>query len=279
MKLQSLRPALFACLTFLVFAGPVRPSAAGTIEGVIKGGHGEAISGAGLLLYDVVDKEQKPRLAISSSKGDFQFRVDDGPRLYRLVAYAEGKAWERFVTYPVKEARVEMNVAEKWHETKSADRVWTLISMLISFFLGLASREVLDRISKGRAQKSIASMYEKSVMAFENEYAKIRDLEQYNISAYSAFLAKFEELRENVKALVSYAWAVEKIKPEFFSYLQDKLSKIQEMGTTFPFDKEAAHEEKLSFLKKHHDRDHWSPQTEEHERFDRLLGEIRDIPR
>ncbi|MGD2127065.1 MAG: hypothetical protein PVG99_13355 [Desulfobacteraceae bacterium] len=277
MRLESLRPAMVICLAFLVFALQAGASDAGTIEGVVKGDDGEVISGVALLLYDVIEGEKAPEFTISGNKGDFQFPVDDQPRLYRLIAYTEAKSWDRYVTYGGKEVPIEMEVGEKWYRTKSADRVWTLISMLFSFFLGLVSREVLDRINKGRAQKSIASMYEKSVIAFTNEYAKTKDITEYKESTYSAFLAKFIELRENVKALVSYSWAVEKIRPEFFSDLQDKLSKIQEMETTVPFDEALDHEEKLIFLKDHHDERSWPPDVDEHERFKRLLEELRKI--
>lgn len=275
MRQENLFKAALISACILLFIWPRSFTLAGEMEGVVKSADGKGIPGVALLLYDVINEKEKPQFTISEKKGEFHFCVMDQPRLYRVVAYCDGKTWEKPVTYRGQSADVDITVGEKWYETKWADRSWTFLTMLLTFFVGLFSREVGEWVRKQKVQRTIVSMYEKSILDFLNEYSKTKDITQYDESTYSAFYAKFVRLKENIKSLSSYAWAAEKIHPEFFKEIQDRLSSIHEMETTIPFDKKEKYTDKLIFLKKHHSEGNWPPHAKEHEQFQGLLNKLR----
>jgi hypothetical protein len=278
MRLENFFKAAFLTIFFFLFYCPTFNALAGVIKGHVKDKQGKnAIPQASLILYNVTNKTDKPKMTISDSNGDFHFNVEDQSREYRLVVYSSGETREKSIDYRGQETGFEIKLGKKWYETEWFDKFLTFASFLGSFFLGLFSREITGWIRKCKTQNNITSIYLKSIEDFINEYRKTKDITITKDSepVYSAIYAKFVFAKENLKTLLSYSWAVEKMDPKFFEKMLQRMSIIQAIVNTVPFDKEEKWDKKLIFLKNHHNEELWPPDQTAHKEFDNLLEKLQ----
>ena len=232
-----------------------------SIEGVvteIKGREKVRAQNAMVILQRVTgDREGKtrPTVELTDKEGKFQFLITEQEKTnkFKLIVYKNERIkMEEIDLRGQSEKLIPITIGKYWYEMewleiKLLDKVWTLFSLVISFFLGLFSNRLLEGIKIGKNQKIITAIYNDSIGEFVKEVNNIEELGDEK--KYSTIQEKFSLAKSNIEKLLNYSWAVEKMKPSFFQELQMKMYLIQKMEKTIPFDPAQSIVIKLTFLK------------------------------
>jgi hypothetical protein len=250
---------------------------AGTIQGKISNERHQPVSSADIILFNTTNRKDIARVKKSDDKGFFRFYVDDVSRVYRLIAFKNDNRGEILIDYRGQETDLDIQIGKKWYESQVFTTVKNVIGFLISFFVGLFSREIGGWLKKRKYKKSILSIYGNSLQQFINQYMGTKNISSYdNEKVYIEFFDKFMTLKQNLENLLNYSWAVENMNPHFFDQMQKRLYLIKDMENTVPFDTRKEHWRKLMFLKEHHEKEDWPPELDEHQNFEKLLQMLQE---
>ncbi len=141
---------------------------------------------------------------------------------------------------------------------------------VIGFFLGVFSARLLEFIKIRKIQKNITAFYNESVGEFQQAVNTI-DREDGE-EKYLSIKEKLSLAKSNLQMLLSYSWAIERLKPKYFFQLQKKYNLIQEIDKSPPFNGRNHWSVNLDFLRRYKEEI-----TTEHKIFNKYLSDLKIV--
>ena len=143
--------------------------------------------------------------------------------------------------------------------------------LVFSFFSGLIVALLVNRIieflKRKNIQKNITMFYNESIGEFREAIKTIG--KEDGEEKYLSIQEKLNSTKSNLEKLLTYSWAIERLKPKYYVQLQKRSNLIQEIEKSPPFNGRNHWSINLDFLRRYENEI-----TTDHKKFKRYIDNL-----